>query len=335
MVFVLALGAALGWYVRSARIQQGAVAAIEQTSGSVFYDVQNRNEGPSPYYKPFGLKWLFAPKDLAPKWLVDRIGFDYTGAVVTAHLGMTADDSTMIQVGQLGRLESLGLGGSGVTDVGMVQVRGLTRLRDLNLGQTKITDEGLTQLEGLKDLRMLIVWNTQVSDEGVLRLQEALPELQICRDEDLAFSSYASRVSIDLAFARTQPIRLACLLLAHRADQAAHRGAKAELIDTANAICELEAGDKISLLKVATACASCLRSLELMRSAELPGDKKQVIEERLAGHGIAALKQAVDFGVKSLSHPPFFPYWPLSRYPGFGEIEARLRPPRPAYWADR
>ena len=124
-------------------------------------------------------------------------------------------------------------------------------------------------------------------------------------------------------------------MLAHRADRAAHRGDKAGLLETANTICELEAADKISLLKVAAACASCLRSLERTRPPELPGNQKQVIEERLARHGIAALKQAVDLGLKSLSHPPYFPYWPLSRYPGFGEIEAKLGLPRTAYWPDR
>jgi hypothetical protein len=335
MVFVLVLGGLLGWYVRSVRVQRAAVVAIEQTTGSVFYDVQNRNDGYNFYYKPFGLKWLFDPRDLAPKWLVDRIGLDYTGAVVSAHLGHYADDDTMTQVGQLDRLESLGLGGTHVTDAGLVHLEGLTLLRDLNLGYTAISDAGLKRVRGLKELRVVDLWKTQVTDEGVLQLQDALPGLQILRDEDLAFGAAAPRAINDLKFARTQPIRLACLLLAHRADRAAHRGDKAGLLETANTICELEAADKISLLKVAAACASCLRSLELMRSADLPGGQKQVIEERLAGRGIAALKQAVDLGVKSLSHPPFFSYWPLSRYPGYAEIEARLGPRAPGDWPDR
>ena len=109
MVLVLVLGVLLGWYVRGVRIQQTAVAAIEATGGSVYYDSQNRNDGPNFYYKPFGLKWFFHPRDLSPKWLVDRLGFDYTGAVVNARLGPKADDATMVQVGRLDRLESLDL----------------------------------------------------------------------------------------------------------------------------------------------------------------------------------------------------------------------------------
>ena len=171
MMFVLVLGAILGWYVRGVRIQQGAVAAIEATGGSVYYDSQNRNEGPNFYYKPFGLKWLFHPRDLSPKWLVDRIGFDFTGAVVSARLGPKADDATMVQVGQLDRLESLSLSGTRVTDAGLSHMQSLTLLRDLNLGETKITDAGLAHLKGLNELRALKLWKTQVSDDGVLQLE--------------------------------------------------------------------------------------------------------------------------------------------------------------------
>jgi hypothetical protein len=333
MVFVLVLGAVLGWCVRSARIQRNAVAAIERTKGSVFYDVQNRNEGPNFYYKPFGLKWLFHPRDLAPKWLVDRIGLDYSGAVVSAHLGLSADDTTMTQVGQLDRLESLGLGGTHVTDTGLVYVERLTLLRDLNLGDTGITDAGLTHLRGLQNLRTLELWKTQVTDDGVLALQEALPWLQILRDEDLAFGAAAPRALNDLEFARSQPIRLACLLLAHRAERAAHRGEKAELLATAQAICELETSDKVSLLKIASACASCFRSLDAFPAASLTTEEKQVIEERLAERGIAALARAVELGVKTLSRLPIDSVWPLSRYPAYQALEAKLGAPEadPAY----
>jgi len=42
---VLVLGAWLGWFVRNARIQHDAVAAVERAGGSVAYDIDWRNEG--------------------------------------------------------------------------------------------------------------------------------------------------------------------------------------------------------------------------------------------------------------------------------------------------
>ena len=141
-----------------------------------------------------------------------------TQAVVSAGLGPKANDDTMGQVGQLDRLESLSLSMTNVTDKGVAHLEGLGLLRDLDLGQTKINDAGLAHLKGLKALRVITLWNTRVTDEGVLQLEEALPWAQIMRDEDLAFSAGVSRAIKDLHFARTQPIRLACLLLAHRAD---------------------------------------------------------------------------------------------------------------------
>ncbi|MGC8641180.1 MAG: hypothetical protein ACP5XB_15040, partial [Isosphaeraceae bacterium] len=277
MAFVLVLGVLLGWYVRSVRIQRAAVAAIEATGGSVFYDSQNRNEGPNFYYKPFGLKWLFSPRVLAPKWLVDRIGFDYTGAAVYARLGPKADDATMVQVGQLDRLESLGLSGTNVTDAGLVHLEGLTLLHDLRLDHTRITDAGLAHLKGLNELRTLDVANTHITDDGVLALQDALPWLQVLRDEDSALWSATSRAMNDLDFARSRPVRLACLLLAHRAEVEAHQGKKAELIATASALCELGASDKVSLAKVAIACTSCMHSLEFIHPTHMSAAEKKTL----------------------------------------------------------
>ena len=150
------------------------------------------------------------------------------------------------------------------------------------------------------------------------------------RDEDIAEFAAIPRAMNDLEFARSQPIRLASLLLAHRAEVEGHRGEKAELIATADAICKLWAGDKVSLLKVASACASCIRSLDLIRSTDLSDAEKKAIQDRLALHGIRALGRAVDLGLKALSRPPVHSFWPLDRYPGYQELEARLASPQSA-----
>jgi hypothetical protein len=167
----------------------------------------------------------------------------------------------------------------------------------------------------------------------VLQLQEALPGLQIFRDEDLAFGAAATRAINDLEFARSQPIRLACILLAYRAERVAHRGEKRELLATALAICELEASDKVGLLKVASACASCLRSLDASPAAALTAQERQLTEKRLAERGIAALTRAVELGVKTLSRSPIDSLWPLSRFPAYQALEAKLGAPQaePAY----
>ena len=89
------------------------------------------------------------------------------------------------------------------------------------------------------------------------------------------------------------------------------------MIATADAICELWASDKVSLLKVASACASCIRSLDLIHSADLPDEEKKAIQDRLALHGIKVLGRAVDLGLKTLSRPPIHSFWPLDRYPGY------------------
>jgi hypothetical protein len=325
MVFVLVLGGLLGWYVRSVRIQQGAVAAIERTGGSVFYDVQNRNDGPIPYYKPFGLKWLFKPKDLAPKWLVDRIGLDYTGTVVNAHLGPAADDATMVHVGHLDRLEDLGLNGTKVTDAGLEHLKGLKLLRGLGLGETRISDAGLAQIKLLEKLRLVHLWETQVTDDGVLELQDALPWLQVVRDEDMAFSRTSPGARADIDYARAQPIRVACLLLEHRAWSAAQRGQPAETIASAKAVCTLEADDKVSLLKLAAACAMCLRSLDFIPISDPAFEQKPAIQEQLARHGIDALHRAVEHGLRKLPRSIQFSLWPLDTYPGYLEIEGKIK----------
>ena len=64
LVFVLVIGAGLGWIVRDAHVQRDAVAAIQAAGGKVMYDW----EWSDGKYIPGGKPW-------APRWLVDRIGF--------------------------------------------------------------------------------------------------------------------------------------------------------------------------------------------------------------------------------------------------------------------
>jgi hypothetical protein len=60
---------------------------------------------------------------------------------------------------------------------------GLTQLRRLDLNRTKLAGAGLKELHGLKQLQTPGVARTQVTDTGAQELQNALPQLQIKRQE--------------------------------------------------------------------------------------------------------------------------------------------------------
>src|SRR5262249_30055086 len=133
IVFVLLVGGWLGWIVRSARIQRDAVVAIYDAGGFVeCYDWGWDNGRCIP---TAGEPW-------APRWLVDRIGFDYFGHVASACLLPTAiwpqpePDAVLVHLGRLGGLRELRLIGVPATDAGLAHLEGLTGLRVLDLSGT-------------------------------------------------------------------------------------------------------------------------------------------------------------------------------------------------------
>jgi hypothetical protein len=173
LVFVLVIGAGLGWIVREAHVQRDAVAAIQGTGGAVRYDWEWR-DGKN---KPGGKPW-------APRWLVDRIGVDYFGHVTAAvahHMSAATSDAVIAQVGRLTRIQSLNLHDSPISDSGLVHLKGLKNLRVILLYRTHVSDAGLVHLKGLTNLSALQVDGTQVTDAGVKELARALPSLRIIR----------------------------------------------------------------------------------------------------------------------------------------------------------
>jgi hypothetical protein len=96
MILVLVLGGGLGWIVRNARVQREAVAAFKNASGSVRYDWEWKNGKRIPNAKPW-----------APRWLVNHIGLDYFGNVVSAGLSDRGSDTDLVDLAQLTRLERL------------------------------------------------------------------------------------------------------------------------------------------------------------------------------------------------------------------------------------
>ena len=159
IVLVLVIGGGLGWIVREARIQRGAVAAIENAGGGVSYDWQWSNERSISGGKPW-----------APRWLVALIGVDYFGHVTRASF-YNATDETLVSVGRLTRLERLDLEGTSIGDAGLAHLTGLTNLVSLYINNTQVSDAGLEHLKGLTTLEILALDYTKVTGKGMVHLK--------------------------------------------------------------------------------------------------------------------------------------------------------------------
>jgi hypothetical protein len=177
----------------------------------------------------------------------------------------------------------------------------------------------------------LACWlGTRVTDEGALAIEESLPEVQVLRDEDVLSPRLAPRAAADFDFARSQPVRLACRLLVHRARVLASHRDSPQLSATVHALCDLEATDKYSLLKLAQARAECLGILEPKWTPTLTASEREALEHRCAESGIAALSLAVDRGYTNLERIEGNPaamrtLWNLRNRAGFAEIVARVK----------
>jgi internalin A len=162
IVLVLLIGLGLGWFVRSARIQREAVAAILAAGGYVSYE----SEVP-------GGAVLSASKPWTRRWLMNFFGIDYFDHVTAVSFDSyaTAPDLAMVHVGRLGQLTFLALDESAVSRTELAQLKGLTSLSELNLSHTQVTDADLVHLTGLTALEELWLEHTQVSDAGLVHLK--------------------------------------------------------------------------------------------------------------------------------------------------------------------
>lgn len=334
MGLVLVLAVWLGWYVHGVHVQQDAVAAIKRAGGSVTYDWEWGN------YNPDIIN--YNGKSRAPKWLAKLIPVDYVSNVVDVHLTShrpmspsQADDETLAHVGRLGRLESLWLDSTTVTDAGLAQLRGLTGLRHLFISRTSMSDAGLVHLKGMPRLVILSISGSRVTDEGLLDLERALPTASIYRQEDQATSADIARTTADLEFARSRPVRVASALLVDRARKMADRRDAPALIATLDALCDLEAVDKLSLLKLAEARTECLGILEPSHSPSLTASQRRTLQRRCTDRGIDALTRAVELGydnVRRLEGEPGEPpimLWYLHDHPDFPKLIAAMKAKRP------
>jgi uncharacterized protein YjbI with pentapeptide repeats len=149
IVVVLVVGGWLGWVVRDARIQRDAVAAIEGHCW-VSYDLELNEKEP----------W-------APRWIADRIGYDYFASVVEVTVFEFAPDADMEHIRRFNRLETLNLSGSGITEAGLAYLGELHDLRGLSLYNIKITEAGWKHLERLRGIERLDLSFTGTTDAGL------------------------------------------------------------------------------------------------------------------------------------------------------------------------
>ena len=98
------------------------------------------------------------------------------GRLVSLHLGGTdVTDKGLAHLAGQAALKRLHLEKTKVSDAGLAHLAGWESLSYLNLYQTEVTDAGLAHLEGLKSLKNLYLWQTKVTPEGAEKLRQALP----------------------------------------------------------------------------------------------------------------------------------------------------------------
>jgi Leucine-rich repeat (LRR) protein len=186
-IIIFVVGAGLGWIVRSARIQQDAVAAIRRHGGSVLYDGERGSWG--VYY--------LNGKLIVPKWLLQNFGVDYFDNVVWVQLGQGGSAADLRAVRRLGRITGLSLCGPFVTDAGLAELQGLTNLCYFDIGATdfprtaptkragaaRITDAGLAYLNQLSLLSALNLSGTLITDAGLSHLKRLTKLDFICLND--------------------------------------------------------------------------------------------------------------------------------------------------------
>lgn len=160
VVLVLLVGSGIGWFVRGARIQRDAVAAIEETGGLAYYDWESTNgdviNGGGPP---------------APWWLCELIGIDCFGHVDAVwYRGSTQSEAAIAAVGRLTRLRYLNMDHTLTTDANLVHVADLTSLHDLFLSDDQVTNAGMVHLGRLSNLSRLFLAGTSVTNAGMVQL---------------------------------------------------------------------------------------------------------------------------------------------------------------------
>src|SRR3954453_280260 len=100
-----------------------------------------------------------------------KVGRDASGRITSVNLrGSWISDTDMLNLAAMPDLESLDLSHTRITDEGMLRLKSAPKISDLKLFYAEwITDQGLTAIRDWKYLKRLNVRGTRISD-GTLEL---------------------------------------------------------------------------------------------------------------------------------------------------------------------
>lgn len=164
----------LGFHVHSTERQRDAVAAIQKYGGWVRYDFQY----PSGefHWSDFNSK----ARSPVPRWLLDRLGFDFFHDVVQVSLNYSEDsgkreenhnptDEALQHLPEFSNLRVLLLSDSQASDASMQYLARLKKLECLMMWDvTNVTDAGAAHLENLQNLNYIHLSSSQITDKTLI-----------------------------------------------------------------------------------------------------------------------------------------------------------------------
>jgi hypothetical protein len=99
-------------------------------------------------------------------------------------LGLCANpitDEGVRHLAVVSNLEEVHLGGTQISDDALASLRELPKIRRLSLNGTRITDASIRYFKEIVTLKELWIYDTQITPEGVDSLREALGDCHVCR----------------------------------------------------------------------------------------------------------------------------------------------------------
>jgi hypothetical protein len=187
MLFVMVIGAWLGWLVNKARRQQAAVTAVQRFGGFVHYEWEfvDGQLNMNPDHRLVKPSWgTLTPgrKPWAPVWLRNAIGDEYFQSL--AHVSLCLDirqaltrqnwvnmgpaDDMLRELASQTSVRTLQLGGDQVADENLAYVGKMAGLEELYIGNcSRLTDKAFANLGGLKRLRILDVDSCKMTDASL------------------------------------------------------------------------------------------------------------------------------------------------------------------------
>lgn len=169
LLFVLALGLALGWLgtlIRRAHEQRQVVSQIKLAGGNAYYDYQLAGKSIDPQMPPPG-PWILR------KAFGDDLFAHVEVVMFEVPPGPTHRELELLS--RLPRLRDVSIAGNGISDEDLADLLRVRKLRGLTLS-TKVSPQGLSQLSGAPELVSLTLLGSWVIDAHLEPL-DRLPSL--------------------------------------------------------------------------------------------------------------------------------------------------------------